>query len=61
MDAIKYVTEVANLKYRIEENAVIITPVSAAVVSSTCRPASPSRRSSTVAACGIEVTAAELK
>ena len=26
MDAIKYVTEVAGLKYRLEENAVIITP-----------------------------------
>ncbi|MCX7818096.1 MAG: hypothetical protein N2652_02640 [Kiritimatiellae bacterium] len=26
LDAIRYVTEVANLKYRIEENAVIITP-----------------------------------
>ncbi len=26
LDAIRYVTEVANLKYRIEENAVVITP-----------------------------------
>ncbi|MBU0679779.1 MAG: hypothetical protein KJ626_16885 [Verrucomicrobia bacterium] len=26
IDAIKYITEVANLKYRIEDNAVIITP-----------------------------------
>jgi len=26
LDAIRYVTEVANLKYRLEENAVIITP-----------------------------------
>ena len=29
LDAIRYVTEVANLKYRIEENAVIITPANA--------------------------------
>ncbi len=44
MDAIKYVTEVANLKYRIEENAVIITPVTAAVGQIITRlyPVSPS-------------------
>jgi general secretion pathway protein D len=31
LDAIKYITEVANLKYRIEDSAVIITPVDAPV------------------------------
>ncbi|MEM7392477.1 MAG: hypothetical protein AAF492_09010, partial [Verrucomicrobiota bacterium] len=31
LDAIRYITEVANLKYRIENNAVIITPPGAAV------------------------------
>ncbi|MFH0952971.1 MAG: hypothetical protein V1873_01435 [Verrucomicrobiota bacterium] len=30
LDAIKYITEVANLKFRIEENAVIITPANVA-------------------------------
>ncbi|MBP7829743.1 MAG: hypothetical protein KA248_07480 [Kiritimatiellae bacterium] len=31
LDAIKYITDVANLKYRIEDNVVIITPANVAV------------------------------
>ncbi len=44
LNAIKYITEVANLKYRIEESAVIITPIDAPVGSIITRmyPVQPS-------------------